>query len=332
MTMEEAIDRFLLSKRSENASHCTIRAYRADLVDLSNFIGRLQGPEQLSREIVRGFLAFLHRKGVLKVTAARKLSAIKSFAGWLRSEEILPEDNWEKITTIKRPKVPEMLPNVPSPEEMKILLDGGEFPTAFPKRDRLLLELMYGSGLRVSEVAQIRLNDLRPEQNAILINGKGGPYGKNAKHRLVPLNPKSRSALDMYLIERDRVATKNQVQTQSLFFAVRNRCSPAKRGSLNVRSVHRMLLQMTKIRGLPPMHPHLLRHACATHMLDNGCPLDVISHILGHDNLDVTAHYAEVSTRLMMTSYNQAHPHARPELRKLPGNEGGYAVPAAKVG
>jgi len=72
-----------------------------------------------------------------------------------------------------------------------------------------------------------------------------------------------------------------------------------------------MLLHITRVRGLPAMHPHLLRHACATHMLDNGCPLDVIAAVLGHDNLDVTAHYAQVSTRLMMATYNQAHPHAK---------------------
>src|ERR1700692_1723780 len=132
MTMNEAIDRFLSTKRAENSSPHTIRAYRADLADISTFIGTQQGPELLSREIVRGFLAFLHRKGIFKVSAARKLSVIKSFVGWLRSEEILPEDNWEKISTIKRPKMPETLPDVPSPEEMKILLDGGGFPTAFP--------------------------------------------------------------------------------------------------------------------------------------------------------------------------------------------------------
>lgn len=309
MTMQEAIDRFLLTKRAESSSPCTLRAYQADLAELNNFMGSSQGPEGLTREIVRGFLALLHRGEVSTKTAVRKLSAIKSFVGWLRSEDIIEEDNWEKITTIKRPKMPDTLPDVPSQEEMTQLLDGGDFPTAFPERDRLLLELMYGVGLRVSEAAQIRLDDLRPEQNAILINGKGGPYGKNAKHRLVPLNPRSRAALDAYLARRKKVAKLNEIETQALFFAVRNRCSTPK--ALNVRSINRMLLQMTKVRGLPPMHPHLLRHACATHMLDNGCPLDVISAILGHDNLDVTAHYAQVSTRLMMATYNQAHPHAR---------------------
>ncbi len=221
--MSEAIDRFLLSKRAENSSPCTIRAYRADLVDLSDFIGCQQGPEQLSREIVRGFLVLLHRRGATKTTAVRKLSAIKSFVGWLRSEGVMVDESAEKIVTIKRPKTPETLPDVPSQEEMTILLDGGDFPTAFPDRDRLLLELMYGAGLRVSEVAQIRLDDLRPEQNAILINGKGGPYGKSAKHRLVPLNPKSRQALDAYLIQREKVVTANRLQTQALFFRVRDR-------------------------------------------------------------------------------------------------------------
>ncbi len=115
----------------------------------------------------------------------------------------------------------------------------------------------------------------------------------------MPLNPKSQKALDAYLVEREKAVRKNKLQTHAMFFAVRNRYNANTGDPINVRSIHRMLLQITKMRGLQPMHPHLLRHACATHMLDNGCPLDVISHILGHDSLDVTAHYAQVSTRLM---------------------------------
>ena len=308
--MKDVIERFLLSKRSENSSPCTIRAYRADLEDLSKFIGIQQGPERLSREIVRGFLAMLHKRGATKTTASRKLSAAKSFVRWLASEEIIPDDTFEKIITIKRPKTPDNLPDVPSKEEMTTLLDGGDFPTAFPERDKLLCELLYGAGLRVSEAAHMKLDDLRLEQKAILIHGKGGPYGKSAKQRLVPLNPHSRKAVDEYLVAR---ATFLKVGTNVLFFAARNRYakSPGDIEPIDVRSISRMLLHMTKVRGLQPMHPHLLRHACATHMLDNGCPLDVIAQILGHDNLDVTAHYAQVSTRLMMDTYNQAHPHAK---------------------
>jgi site-specific recombinase XerD len=309
--MAEAIDRFLLVKRSENSSPNTIRAYHADLVDLSNFIGVEKGPEQLSREVIYLFLAALHHRGTSKTTANRRLSVIKTFVTWLRSDGIfISEDGFDKIITIKRPKSPNTLPDIPSQEQMAMLLDG-DFPTAFPQRDRLLLELLYGSGLRVSEVAQIRVGDLRLEQNAILINGKGGPYGKSAKLRLVPLNAKSREALDLYLIERKKMLAKHNLETEALFFPVRDRYSPAKRGALNVRSVHRMLLYICKLRGLAPMHPHLLRHACGTHMLDNRCPLDVIGQILGHDNLDITAHYAQVSTKLMVNEYNRAHPPMR---------------------
>jgi integrase/recombinase XerC len=142
-----------------------------------------------------------------------------------------------------------------------------------------------------------------------------GPYGKSAKHRLVPLNPHSGKALVVYLPARLKVAQKLKLDTRVLFFGLRNSGPALNRGigqPISVRNVSRMLLHMTQVRGLQPMHPHLLRHACATHMLDNGCPLDVIAQLLGHDNLDVTAHYAQVSTRLMMETYNAAHPHARP--------------------
>jgi site-specific recombinase XerD len=170
--MRKAIDRYILAKRAENAAPNTIRAYHADLIDLSNFMGPSQTPDRLSREIVRGFLSLLHRNGITKTTAVRKLAAIKSFSEWLRNEEVLDDDTYQKIALIKRPRLPDTLPDVPSQEQMRILLDG-EFPTAFPERDKLILELLYGSGLRVSEAANTKLEDLRPEQRGILIHGKG---------------------------------------------------------------------------------------------------------------------------------------------------------------
>jgi site-specific recombinase XerD len=130
-------------KRAENAAPNTIRAYQADLIDLNNFMGARQGQDPLSREVVRGFLALPHRNGISKTTAVRKLTAIKSFCEWLRNEETMTDDTYQRIALIKRPKLPETLPDVPSQEEMRVLLDG-DFPTAFPERDRLLLELLYG--------------------------------------------------------------------------------------------------------------------------------------------------------------------------------------------
>jgi integrase/recombinase XerC len=313
--MQPTIEEFLLKRRAENASPNTLRAYRADLEQLAQFIG---GGEDwyihLSRAVVRGFLAWLSKREGEDSTRARKLCAVKAFVFWLRGEDFLTDESFDGITSLRRMKIAKKLPDVPSEEEMATFLNG-PFPTAFPERDKLICELLYSCGLRVSEAANIRLTDMRPEQSAILIHGKGGMYGKAAKLRLVPLNRVSQAALDEYLIARAKVLAGHELrnlETDVLFFAVRNRYAKGPSiEPIDVRSIRRLVLYMTQVRGLRPMHPHLLRHACATHLLDHGCPLDVIAKVLGHDNLDITAHYAQVSTRLMTTAYNGAHPHAR---------------------
>jgi integrase/recombinase XerC len=310
--MRDYIDEYLLTRRAENASPNTLRAYQADLEQLERFVGGGQWAEHLSRTVVRGYLVWISKNGRSNMSMARKLAAIKGFTIWLKSIGILQDDVCYGITSLRPPKLAKKLPDVPSQEEMATLLHG-DFLTAFPERDRLLCELLYGAGLRVSEAANIRLGDLRPEQNAILIHGKGGRYGKAGRHRLAPLNRRSQKALDEYQTVRTRFLDSKGLAAEVLFFAVHN---PYAAGGLpvqpiNARSIRRMLLFMTKVRLLKPMHPHLLRHACATHMLENGCPLDVIAQVLGHDNLDITFHYAQVSSRLMMKSYNAAHPHAR---------------------
>lgn len=310
--MRDYIDDYLLTRRAENRSPNTLRAYQADLEQLERFVGGSQWAEHLSRTVVRGYLVWINKNGLSNMSMARKLAAVKGFTIWLKSVGILQDDVCYGVTSLRPPKLAKRLPDVPSQEEMATLLDG-DFLTAFPERDRLLCELLYGAGLRVSEAANIRLGDLRPEQNAILIHGKGGRYGKAGRHRLAPLNRRSQKALDEYQTVRTRFLASRGLAAEVLFFAAHN---PYAAGGLpvqpiNVRSIRRMLLYMTKVRLLRPMHPHLLRHACATHMLENGCPLDVIAQVLGHDNLDITAHYAQVSSRLMMKSYNAAHPHAK---------------------
>lgn len=304
--MNELIERFLLSLTAENASPHTIRAYRADLDGLREFLNQTKRGGKVNRETVRGYLARTVEAGQQRGTTKRKLYAIKSFTRWLAQEGILSDDDFSRIAHLRSPKVLMSLPDIPSEQQVKDLL-AGDFPTAFPERDRLLCELLYGVGLRVSEVAQIKLYDFRPEQSAILIHGKGGPYGKSAKQRLVPVNPNVQRALDAYLPARDRIRKKLNLETEALFFGLRN----SRGASISVRSIARMLETIAELRKLPRMHPHTLRHSCATHMLDNGCPLDVISKILGHDNIDITAYYAQVSTRLMMKTYNATHPHTR---------------------
>jgi integrase/recombinase XerC len=304
--MRKAIEDFLLAKKAEASSPNTIKAYRDDLAQLVAFVGEGQGLAVLTRTVLRAYLASLIRQKYLNASIRRKTGVLRSFFRWLHAEQRISESFYLEAISVKGPKRTESLPDVPSVEEIALLLDG-DFPTAFPQRDRLILELLYGAGLRVSEAAHISLDDLRPEQNAILIHGKGGHYGKAAKLRVVPINPYVEKALRPYLALRAKVLERRKLNLRALFFGLAGKHSE---GPLSTRSVHRMLLHMTEVRGLQPMHPHLLRHACATHMLDNGAPLDVIQHLLGHDNIEITAHYAQVSTRLMMSAYNHAHPHA----------------------
>ncbi len=256
-------------------------------------------------------MAFLIRNGMAPSSVKRKMHAFKSYCRWLHLEGLLAGDAYEAIRKLRGPKLPEKLPDIPTADDMKRLLDG-DFPTPFPTRDRLILELLYGAGLRVNEAAKLTLQDFRPEQRSILIHGKGGMYGKAAKERLVPVNPYVQAALDAYLPARQQFMAAENIYSNALFIAVRNRYSEKSgRPAISDRTIRRLLEYMCELRGLPIMWPHLLRHTCATHMLDNGCPLDVIKEILGHDNLDVTAHYAQVSTRTMLKTYNAAHPHAR---------------------
>ncbi|MFL6306906.1 MAG: tyrosine-type recombinase/integrase [Candidatus Sulfotelmatobacter sp.] len=304
--MRQAIEDFLLAKKAQASSPNTIKGYRAALAQLVGFVGENQGLAVLTRTVLRAYLASLIRQKYSNASIDVKVGVLRSFLHWLHAEERISENFYLEAMSVKGPRRTIRLPDIPSVEEIALLLDG-DFPTAFPQRDRLILELLYGAGLRVSEAAHLTLDDLRPEQNAILIHGKGGHYGKAAKLRVVPINPYVQKALTPYLALRAKALERRRLKPSALFFGLAGKHTES---PISTRSVHRMLLHMTKVRGLQPMHPHLLRHACATHMLDNGAPLDVIQHLLGHDNIEITAHYAQVSTRLMMSAYNRAHPHA----------------------
>ena len=194
---------------------------------------------------------------------------------------------------------------------MTRLLDG-EIPTNWPARDRAELELLYGIGARVQEAASITLDDLHTG-GTILIHCKGG------KERLLPTGEPLKRALAAYLPERDRVLRRRNQHSQVLFF----RCNapsctsnpwfaklPPEPEPVDVRTIRRVLLIVCQANGLKPMNPHSLRHACATHMLNNGTPLVVIKELLGHAKLRTTARYAFVSTGLMQKTYNAAHPSA----------------------
>jgi integrase/recombinase XerC len=293
--MHDQIENFLTALRAANASPNTIRAYRFDLGELEQSIKSI---EDLNRESLRAFASGLAKQNFAPTSRRRKLAVVQSFTLWLLKESLISGEVNFAATRLVKPKLFQTLPVVPSVQEMALLLDG-DFPTAFPERDRLILELLYGCGLRVTEAARISGTDLHTEKRLILIHGKGG------KDRLVPFGIPAARALGDYIRVRAEKLKDIRLKTEYLFFGVKNSVN-----GITGRSVGRMLATICKLRGLPRLHPHLLRHACATHMMDNGAPIELIARILGHSNLETSALYARVSTRLMSQAYSTAHPHA----------------------
>src|SRR5581483_3286959 len=247
--MREEIERYIYSMRAGAYSPNSIKSYREDLAELSRFIGHDQNAACLTHTIIRAHLAFLIRNGMAPSSVKRKMHAFKSYCRWLHLEGLLAGDAYEAIRKLRGPKLPEKLPDIPTADDMKRLLDG-DFPTPFPTRDRLILELLYGAGLRVNEAAKLTLQDFRPEQRSILIHGKGGMYGKAAKERLVPVNPYVQAALDAYLPARQQFMAAENIYSNALFIAVRNRYSEKSgRPAISDRTIRRLLEYMCELRG-----------------------------------------------------------------------------------
>jgi site-specific recombinase XerD len=292
--LQKHIEDYLSSLRVANVSPHTIKNYRHDLEVFAQFVGPETDIRDLGVPVVRGHLYRLAESGVNAVSRNRALAVFKAFGKHLFAEGLLDDNIFE---VVPRAKVPSRLPSAPAVETVFKLLDG-EMPTAWPARDRALLELLYGSGVRNEEAAHLELDDIRTDR-LILIHGKG------QKQRLVPIGGALKRALDAYLLERAARLFKLKGESQALFLGIAPRNGVE---HLTTRSVGRILHDAGVAKGIEPMHPHQLRHACATPMLDNG----VIQKLLGHEKLSTTALYAFVSPKLMRRTYNDAHPSAKP--------------------
>jgi integrase/recombinase XerC len=289
---------FLSTCGARNLSPNTLRGYRADL---AGFVALSGGSEitvgQVDRKLVRNFVARLHDNGIKRRSIQRKLAAVKSFCKWLGQEGLIEAS---LIQSIQGPRRRGELPDVPNEADIRRLLEG-DIPTPCPKRDRAILELLYGSGLRASEVAGINLDDFRDE-DTLLIRGKG------RKERLVVLGEYAQAAIHQWFPVREKLLAKMKFQTPALLFSVSSNHTVER---LDVRSIHRVVKQVAEAKGLPAYHPHTLRHACATHMHDHGAPLQAVATLLGHARLSTAQIYTRVSTGRMMQTYKAAHPHAR---------------------
>ena len=295
-TVELATDQFIRHLREKNASAHTIKAYAGDLDAFAAYIGSRDW-KSIDHIAIRGFLSHLYDNGLSKTSVARALAAVRSLFRWLAQEGVVEQNPAKLVST---PRLPKKLPRVPTIEEVNNVLDG-KMPeiAAFPERDRLMLELLYGCGIRNSELVGINLDDIRLSAEAILIRGKG------KKERYVPFGASVRAALGVYLPWRQQLLATQKRTTPALLINQRG-------GRLTTRSVGRIVKRIAVAKGLSPdVHPHTLRHAFGTHLLEEGADLRAIQELLGHERLATTQRYTQLSVKHVMNVYDQTHPRAK---------------------
>jgi integrase/recombinase XerC len=294
--IERSTDGFLGHLRARNASAHTIKAYAGDLDVFAAYMGAREW-KSIDHVAIRGFLSHLYEKGLSKTSVARALAALRSIYRWLAQEGVVEQNPAKLVST---PRLPVKLPRVPTIEELNSVLDE-KMPevASFPERDRLMLELLYGCGIRNSELVGINLEDIRTSNGAILIRGKG------KKERYVPFGGSVTDALARYLPWRQQLLLTQKKSTAALLVNQRG-------GRLTTRSVGRIVKRIAVAKGLSPdVHPHTLRHAFGTHMLEEGADLRAIQELLGHERLATTQRYTQLSVKHVMNVYDQTHPRAK---------------------
>ena len=295
--VDKVIEQFLSSLRERNSSLHTIKAYTTDLEQFRLFLGEGTKIADIDHVRVRGFLSHLFDRGLSKTSVARALAAVRSLYKWLAREGMVEQNPALLVST---PKLPKKLPRVPSIEELNAVLDSPMPEQAsFPERDKVIFELLYGCGIRNSELIGINIDHIYWSNDAILVRGKG------KKERFVPLSDTTSIAIREYLPKRDEVLRHLRRNTPALI--VNNRA-----GRLTTRSVGRIVKAIAVARGLSPdFHPHTLRHAFGTHMLEEGADLRSIQDLLGHERLSTTQRYTQLSMKKVMEVYDDTHPRAK---------------------
>jgi integrase/recombinase XerC len=294
--IERAVDEFLRSLREQNASVHTIVAYARDLQKFADYIGP-SGWKDIDHVRIRGFLSHLYERGLSKPSVARSLAAVRSLYRSLARDGVVEQNPAALVST---PRLPRKLPRVPTIEEMNAILDSKMPQTSsFPARDCLMLELLYGCGIRNSELVGINIDDIRMANEAILIRGKG------KKERYVPFGDSARAALQAYFPARLQFLAEKKKNTPALLINLRGQ-------RLTTRSVGRIVKSIAMAKGLSPdVHPHTLRHAFGTHMLEEGADLRAIQELLGHERLSTTQRYTQLSMKHVLSVYDQTHPRAK---------------------
>jgi integrase/recombinase XerC len=297
--VEKAVAQFIRSLQERNASPHTIKAYRTDLAQFAEYVGPQRWTD-IDHVLIRGYLSSLYERGLSKTSVARALAALRSLYKWLAQEGEVEQNPAALVAT---PRLPKKLPRVPTIEEVNTVLDSA-MPecSTFTERDQAILELLYGCGIRNSELIGINVDDIRWSNQLVLVRGKG------RKERFVPFGDSAKAAVQAYLPARQRVLGETKRTTErALLINLRG-------SRLTTRSVGRIVKQIAVARGLSPdVHPHTLRHAFGTHMLEEGADLRAIQEMLGHERLSTTQRYTQLTVKHVMEVYDRTHPHAKGE-------------------
>ncbi|MHB1857185.1 MAG: tyrosine recombinase XerC [Acidobacteriaceae bacterium] len=291
----------LTSERA--ASEHTVRAYQRELDSFATFLAKRCGksvlPAQIEHPMIREYMGTLYEKNLSKPSVARALAAIRSWFGWLARKGHIEQNPARLVST---PKLPKHLPRVPGAEQLNQALDAPGVETAWPERDRVILELLYGCGIRNAELVGLNLEDIQWGNECLLVRGKG------RKERYVPLGDAAAIAIRAYLPQRAQKLAEANRMSEALLLNVRLRGN----GRLTTRSVGRIVKHLALSHGLAAdVHPHTLRHAFGTHMLEDGADLRAIQEILGHARLSTTQRYTHLTSGQVAAVYDRTHPRAK---------------------
>jgi len=304
---------------NENASAHTVRAYESDLTQFITFVAAAlnrRRPDLQATDFnhlhIRAFLGDLHKRGNSRASAARKLAAIRTFGRYLRREGAIQGDPAALVGT---PKREQRLPAHLAEAEMSRLLEMPDTSSPLGRRDRAILELFYASGLRLSELVGVGLEDVNLSSRVVRVLGKGG------KERIVPFNRSTEAAIRAWLNDRESIAAAVRPPSRTRF-GVTGKVIKSRRGvdplflnyqggRLSTRSVDRLVRKYVAACSTRfGISPHALRHSFATHLLERGADLRVIQELLGHARLSTTQRYTHVNSAQLLDAYRKAHPKA----------------------
>jgi integrase/recombinase XerC len=296
----------VLANERASSPH-TLRAYERELRCFVAYIVKTQGHNTSASAIehtrIRAYLGSLYDRGLSKASAARALAAVRSWFRWLAR---FGHVNQNVASLVATPKLPRHLPRVPSIEQMNRVVDSigdkDDAAASWPSRDAVIFELLYGCGIRNAELTGLNLADIHWANEAILVRGKG------QKQRYVPLGDAAAQAVRTYLAERQARLAAAQRNSEALLLNLHLRGN----GCLSTRSVARIVKRIAIQRGLSSdVHPHTLRHAFGTHLLEEGADLRSIQELLGHERLSTTQRYTQLTAAQLTVVYDKTHPRAK---------------------